>query len=75
MFSKLWNSFEAEFIGQSKEFHPAKNTMYYGRMTDAQLEAMRQRNEEAIQKRIEEMGSNWVLHPSHHVQRLDHVSK
>jgi hypothetical protein len=75
MLNKLLRRFEAEFIGQSREWQPVSDSIYHGRMSDAEIEAMRKRNEDAIQKRIEEMGEKWILHPSHKVQRLDHECK
>ena len=67
MFKKLMRSFEDQFVGQSKVWEPVNDTIYYGRMSDAEIEAMRQRNEEAIKQCIEDMGSKWVLHPVHRV--------
>ena len=69
MFNKLKAAFEREFIGQSKEWYPVKDTIYYGRMSDAEIEAMRERNEQAIQECIAAMGDKWVLHKSHEVKR------
>ena len=66
----MMKAFEREFIGQSKEWHPVNDTVYYSRMTDADIEAMRARNEEAIAKCIKNMGKKWVLHKSHKVTRL-----
>lgn len=70
MLNQMMKAFEREFIGQSKEWHPVNDTVYYSRMTDADIEAMRARNEEAIAKCIQEMGKKWVLHSSHKVTRL-----
>ena len=70
MLNQMMKAFEREFIGQSKEWHPVKDSVYYGRMTDADIEAMQARNEEAIKKCIEDMGDKWVLHKSHKVTRL-----
>jgi len=75
MLKKLMQQFEAEFIGQSKIWEPVSKSMYHGRISDAELEAMRKRNEEAIQACIEEMGEKWLLHPSHKVSRITHESK
>lgn len=69
MLNKLMQRFEQEFIGQSKVWYPAKDSIYYGRMSDAEIEAMRSRNEEAIEKCKAEMGDKWVLHKSHQVKR------
>lgn len=71
MFKELMQRFETEFIGQSKIWYPAKDSVYYGRMSDAEVEAMRARNEEAIKKCIAEMGDKWVLHKSRQVKRYE----
>jgi len=63
--------FENEFVGQVKVWEPVNDSMYCGRISDAELEAMRERNEAAIQDCIEEMGTKWILHPTHKVGRLD----
>jgi hypothetical protein len=70
MFKKLMDSFEREFIGQSKIWYPVSESIYHGRMSDAEIEAMRARNEAAIKKCIKDMGKKWLLHPSHKVTRL-----
>jgi hypothetical protein len=70
MFNQMMKAFEREFIGQSKEWHPASDSIYHGRMSDAEIEAMRARNEAAIKKCIKDMGKKWILHPSHKVTRL-----
>jgi CRISPR/Cas system-associated endoribonuclease Cas2 len=75
MLNKLFRQFEKEFIGQSKEWHPVNESVYCGRISDAELEAMRKRNEESISKRIEEMGEKWIMHPANQVQRLGHERK
>jgi hypothetical protein len=69
MFKKLMRRFEAEFIGSSKIWYPAKESVYYGRMSDAEIEAMRARTESAIKKCIKDMGDKWVLHKKHQVMR------
>lgn len=69
MLKKLMQRFEAEFVGQSKVWEPVSDSIYYGRMSDAEIEAMRARNESAIKKCIAEMGDKWVLHKSHEVKR------
>jgi hypothetical protein len=69
MFKQLKEAFEREFIGQTKVWYPVKDTIYYGRMSDAEIEAMQDRNEAAIKKCIEEMGDKWVLHKSHEVKK------
>jgi hypothetical protein len=71
MFKKLMDSFEKEFIGQSRIWYPVNESIYCGRMSDAEIEAMRDRNEQAIKKCINEMGDKWVLHKSHQVKRYE----
>jgi hypothetical protein len=71
MLNKLMKRFEQEFIGQQKEWHPVNDTVYCGRISDAELEAMRARNEQAIQDCIDTMGDKWVLAKSNKVERLD----
>jgi hypothetical protein len=73
MFKKLMDSFEKEFIGQSKIWEPVNDSIYCGRMSDAEIEGMQARNEAAIKTCIAEMGDKWVLHKSHQVKR--HVSE
>ena len=70
MFKKLMDSFEKEFIGQSKEWHPVSDSIYHGRMTDEQIEDMQARNDKAIKDCIKKMGKKWVLHKSHSVKHL-----
>lgn len=69
MFKQMMKAFEKEFIGQSQEWHPAKDNIYYGRMSDSEIESMRARNEKAIKECIAKMGDKWVLHKSHQVKR------
>lgn len=69
MFKQLMKRFEEEFIGQSKVWEPVKDSIYYGRMSDAEIEGMRERNEKAIKECIAKMGEKWVLHPVHKVVR------
>lgn len=73
MLKKLMKRFEDEFVGQSKVWEPVNDSIYYGRMSDAEIEAMRKRNEKAIKECIEKMGNKWVLHPDNQVFR--HESK
>ena len=73
MLKQLMRRFEEEFVGQSKIWEPVNDSMYCGRISDVELEAMRKRNEAAIQKRIEDLGSKWVLDPDNQVFR--HESK
>lgn len=71
MFKKLIDSFNQEFIGKRKnDWHPIVDTMYYGCMTDEEINGMRTRNEKAIKECIKKMGKKWVLHKAHQVQRL-----
>ena len=69
MFNQMMKAFEREFIGQSKVWEPVSDSIYHGRMSDAEIEAMRERNEQAIKECIQEMGEKWVLHKSHQVQK------
>lgn len=69
MFNQMMQAFEREFIGQSKIWYPVSESIYHGRMSDAEIEAMRERNEAAIKKCIKDMGDKWVLHQSHQVKR------
>ena len=69
MFKQLMKRFEEEFIGQSKIWEPVNDTIYCGRMSDVEIEGMRNRNEKAIKQCIFRMGDKWVLHKSHEVKR------
>ena len=40
-------------------------------MTDAQLEALRQRNAERAQKAIARLGTRWLLHPANAAKRVE----
>jgi hypothetical protein len=71
MLNNLFRALEREFIGNYKDLRPVKDTFYYGKISDAEVEAMRMRNEEAIQKRIEELGTKWLLHPQNKIERLE----
>jgi len=73
MLKQLMKRFEEEFVGQSKVWEPVSDSIYYGRMSDAEIESMRERNEKAIKECIEQMGEKWVLHLVHKVVR--HESK
>lgn len=70
MLKKLMQRIEMEFVGQPKIWEPVNDTIYYGRMSDVEIESMRARNEAAIQKCIKAMGEKWVLHSAHKVTRL-----
>ena len=71
MFNQMMKAFKRDFVGkQTQEWDPVSDSIYHGRMSDAEIEAMRARNEEAIKKCIKEMGSKWVLHKSHSVKHL-----
>jgi hypothetical protein len=71
MLKQLMKRFEDEFVGQSKIWEPVNDSMYCGRISDAELESMRDRNERAIKECIKSMGNKWILHPSHKVCRLN----
>lgn len=70
LFNKMLQSFEKEFVGQSKVYNPVKDTIYYGRMSDKEIEEMQARNERAIKQRIRELGNRWILHPDNKVTRI-----
>ena len=71
MLNKLFRKFEEEFVESKKVWHPVSESIYYGRMSDTEIEAMRKRNETAIQQCIKKMDKKWILHPAHKVERLD----
>lgn len=71
MLKNLFRRFEEEFVGQSKVWEPVSDSIYYGRMSDSEIEAMQRRNKVAIEKCKKDMGEKWILHPSHKVERLD----
>lgn len=70
LLNKMLQSFEKEFVGQSKEWNPVKDTIYYGRMSDKEIEEMQARNDRAIKQKIRELGPNWILHPDNKVTRI-----
>jgi hypothetical protein len=70
MIKEMLRRFEEEFVGQSKEWHPVKDTVYYGRMSDKEIEEMQARNERAIKQKIRELGNHWILHPDNKVTRI-----
>ena len=73
MLKQLMKRFEEEFVGQSKVWNPVSDSIYHGRMSDAEIDGMRARNEKAIKECIENMKEKWILHPVHKVVR--HESK
>lgn len=70
LFNQMLKSFEKEFIGEPKVWNPAKDTIYYGRMSDKEIEDMQARNERAIKRKIEQLGNKWILHPDNQVTRI-----
>jgi hypothetical protein len=70
MIKQMLKRFEEEFVGQSKVWNPVKDTVYYGRMSDKEIEEMQARNQKAIKQRIEELGNRWILHPDNKVTRI-----
>lgn len=70
LLNKMLQSFEKEFVGQSKVYNPVKDTIYYGRMSDKEIEEMQARNDQAIKRKIKELGSNYLLHPDNKVTRI-----
>lgn len=71
MFKKLMERFEQEFVGQAKVYYPVKETMYYGRISDKEIEEMQARNQAAIKASIKKLGKKWIMHPAHKVKRVD----
>lgn len=71
MLKKLMQRFEQEFVGQSKVYHPAKDTLYYGRISDKEIEEMQARNQAAIKASIKKLGKKWIMHPVHQVKRQE----
>ena len=71
MLNQIKKAFKRDFVGKQKqEWHPVSDSIYYGVMTDEEVEDMQKRNEAAIKKCIKTMGKKWLLHPSHKVARL-----
>ena len=70
MFNKIKEAIKLELYGEEKEWFPVNDTIYYGRMSDKDIEDMRERNEKAIAACIKKMGKKWILHPSHKVGRI-----
>lgn len=70
MLNKLLKAFEKEFVGEPKVWKPVKDTIYYGRMSDKEIEEMQARNEKAIKQKIKELGPKWILHPDNKVTRI-----
>lgn len=70
LLDKMVKSFEKEFIGESKVWNPVKDTIYYGRMSDKEIEEMQARNDRAIKRKIEQLGKRWLLHPDNKVTRI-----
>jgi hypothetical protein len=70
MIKQMLKRFEEEFVGQSKVWNPVKDTVYYGRMSDKEIEEMQARNERAIKQKIRELGNRWILHPDNKVTRI-----
>lgn len=70
LFNKMLKSFENEFVKESKVYNPAKDTIYYGRMSDKEIEEMQARNDRAVKRKIAELGNRWILHPDNKVTRI-----
>jgi len=47
MFNKVYKYLKKELWGSDKDWQPAKETIYYGLMTDEEIADMRKRNEVA----------------------------
>ena len=50
MFKKIYQYLKKELWGSEKDWQPAKETIYYGLMTDEEIADMRKRNEAAMAK-------------------------
>jgi hypothetical protein len=70
MFNKIKEAIKLELYGEEKEWFPVNESIYCGRMSDKDIEEMRERNEKAIAACIKKMGKKWILHPSHKVGRI-----
>jgi len=70
MLNKLMEQFKNEFVKESKVYNPVKDTVYYGRMSDKEIEEMQARNDRAIKQKIRELGNRWILHPDNKVTRI-----
>jgi hypothetical protein len=71
MFNKIYKYLKKELWGIDKDWQPAKDSIYYGLMTDAEIADMRKRNEVAMTKAKKSLGKKWLLHPSNQVVRND----
>ena len=69
MFNKVYKDLKKELWGGEKDWQPAKETIYYGLMTDEEIADMRKRNEAAMVKSKKSLGKKWLLHPSNKVVR------
>lgn len=70
MIKEMLKRLEHEFIGETKEWNPVKDTIYYGRMSDKEIEDMRSRSDRAIKQKIRDLGPKWLLHPDNKVTRI-----
>ena len=71
MFKKIYYYLKKELWGGDKDWQPAKDTIYYGLMTDEEIADMRKRNEVAMAKAKKSLGKKWLLHPSNKVVKND----
>lgn len=70
MFKRLKEEIRLALYGEDKEWFPVSDSIYYGRMSDKEIDDMRQRNEKAIKDCIKKMGKKWIMHPAHKVGKL-----
>jgi hypothetical protein len=75
LLNKAMKSFEKEFIREETPLDPVKDTVYYGRMSDKEVEEMQVRNNLATQEKIAELGKKWILHPDNKVTRITRKEK
>jgi len=67
MFNRVYKYLKKELWGNDKDWQPAKESIYYGLITDEEIADMRKRNETAIAKSKKSLGKKWLLHPSNKV--------
>jgi hypothetical protein len=71
MINKIYKYLKKELWGDDKDWQPAKETIYYGLMTDEEIADMRKRNEVAMDKAKKSLGNKWLLHPANKVVKND----
>ena len=71
MFNRVYKYLKKELWGSDKDWQPAKDSVYYGLMTDEEIADMRKRNEVAMAKAKKSLGKKWLLHPANKVVKND----